>query len=129
MIRAHRIFYTAYPTPPWPCHFCGQPVLQTGRGKWDGNIHHIDWDETNNVLENLAMTHAGCHRSFHSANQTQTQEHRDAIRAGLLGHEVSEETRQKISQANRGKRSTLGYRHTDETKAKLREAALRRHKK
>ena len=50
-------------------------------------------------------------------------------RQSMIGREVSEETRRKISEANMGSKPTMGMKgkkHSEETKEKLRQAALRR---
>ena len=122
MDKAHRIFFEAYPHGPWPCHFCGRPVNRTGRFKDDGNLHHIDENHDHNTLENLAMSHAGCHRSYHSSRQVWTPERRRAHSERFMGHEVPEETRSKISVANRGGTGGSGFsghKHTAESRAKM----------
>lgn len=59
-----------------------------------------------------------------------TEDRNNKIREKLLGHEVSAETRKKISEALRNSNkpnAMLGKKHSDETKAKISEAALKRH--
>ena len=54
-------------------------------------------------------------------------EERAKISAGLMGHPVSEKTRQAVSKAQRGKAGEfLGKKHTDETRRKMTESQLRR---
>lgn len=40
----------------------------------------------------------------------------------LKGHEVSEETKKKISESNTGNKNALGYKHTEESKKKISES-------
>jgi group I intron endonuclease len=69
-----------------------------------------------------------------------TEEHKKKISESLKGHEISDQTRLKISQTKTGipgsprdnhgsKNPMYGRKHTDETKQKMREAALRRYNK
>lgn len=93
--------------PPWHCAFCGEPVsFLGGSAPLSGMIHHIDEDGRNNDPANLAIVHYGCHTRHHST-----------------GRPVSQETREKISRANKGRPCS------PETREKLRQAALRQHGK
>ena len=49
--------------PPWPCYFCGKPV--DGIVRYKSVVHHVDHNHDNNVIENLAPAHKGCHDVHH----------------------------------------------------------------
>jgi len=96
--RTVKAFHKAYGYGPWSCFFCVIPVLEIGRGTWNGNIHHIDDDVTNDTADNLAMTHVLCHRKHHG---------------------LSDVARSKLSDAFRGRESpTKGMRFSAEVNAK-----------
>jgi hypothetical protein len=50
----------------------------------------------------------------------------DKRRKSLIGHPVSEETRNKISAKAKNYKHMLGKKHSEETKQKMRESALRK---
>lgn len=50
----------------------------------------------------------------------------DKRRQSLIGHTVSDETRKKISAKAKNYKHMLGKKHSEETKQKMRESALRR---
>ena len=74
------------------------------------------------------------HTRLHSTNRHHTEETKSKIRETLQGHEVSEETRKKISEKCRGKQSWLkgthgliespmkGKHHSEESRKKMSEA-------
>jgi len=49
---------------------------------------------------------------------------REKCRQAAYKRRVTDETRRKLSEAMKGKKNSLGYRHSEETKRKLREANL-----
>lgn len=53
-------------------------------------------------------------------------EERKKISEGLKGRTVSKKTRKKIAESLKGKRNGLGFKQTDESKEKIRQAALNR---
>ena len=54
--------------------------------------------------------------------RTLSREHRQKIGESQIGHKVSQETRDRISRANKGNQSRLGKLHTEESKRKNRES-------
>jgi hypothetical protein len=52
---------------PWPCFFCGEPVLPwpDEKGKRRQLVHHIDEDQSNDAPENLTASHWCCHSKYH----------------------------------------------------------------
>lgn len=96
--RTMRVFHATYGDPPWNCFFCRTTVLKLGQGTWDGNVHHLDNDETNDVPENIVPAHTVCH---------------------LRHHGVSLEARQKISLKLKGRPSpTRGMKFSPEVNAR-----------
>lgn len=63
--RARRVFLAANGSGPWDCYNCGDEVTSIGRGTYDGNIHHLDENVTNDIPGNLVMMHAICHQHLH----------------------------------------------------------------
>jgi hypothetical protein len=97
-------------------------------------VNHIDEDKTNNRVSNLQW----CTREYNLKYGTRPQRYSEAIKGSkhpLYGKHHSEETKRKISEANKGKGTKLseetkhkisesrkGKKHTEETKRKIREA-------
>jgi hypothetical protein len=63
-------------------------------------VHHKDMNPLNNDISNLEMMTRSEHKKFHA--KYITDETRERLSKALLGHKVSEETRTKIGNANRG---------------------------
>lgn len=76
-----RVFVAAHGPLPHPCHFCGDPVTRWGQRSWDGNIHHVDGDHTNNDPANLAAAHPLCHISYHATGRVMSMESSERKRA------------------------------------------------
>lgn len=55
-----------------------------------------------------------------------SKEHIEALRRSHLGKKYSDELRKKLSNSHKGKSSTKGIHHSEETKEKLRQQALGR---
>lgn len=94
------VFYATHGHEPWNCHFCGSTVTVIGKNTWDGNVHHVDGDESNDVSGNVVMVHTICHQQHHAP----TKEQRAAISRKLKGRQsptrgmhFSEETNRKKS--------------------------------
>ncbi len=69
--------------------------------------HHIDHNPLNNILANLMLMTKGMHSSLHFKNKPssfkghkQSPEAIEKMRAKLLGHPTSPETRKKIGESN-----------------------------
>lgn len=88
-------------------------------------VDHIDGDKTNNKVDNLRWaTHK---ENMNNPITKQKQSDNHACMKGELnpfyGKHHSDETKNKISQANKGNKSSfLGRRHTDESKRKISES-------
>lgn len=67
--RTMKNFYEAYGHGPWECHWCDEPVTQIGQHTWDGNVHHLDHDVTNDDPSNLAIGHTVCHLRTHAPDE------------------------------------------------------------
>lgn len=119
-----RTFLAAYGPFPHPCHFCGEEV-DGHTAPLDGMaavIHHLDHDETNDALENLAPAHHGCHMRYHQTEKWRSPEYRATIGPKLSAALTamyaanggrSPETKAKLAAANEGKR------HSPESRAKM----------
>ena len=68
------------------------------------DIHHIDKNKLNNSLSNLVYLTKSEHTKIHVKN-------------------MSEETKQKMSESQKGNTCRLGTKHSEETKRKMSEAA------
>ena len=49
-------------------------MIRWGQRTWDGSIHHIDGDHTNNDPANLAAAHVFCHTSYHATGRVMSME-------------------------------------------------------
>ena len=108
--QIHREVFFAFNGPgPYPCFGCGEELSFYE----EFCIHHIDEDHENNIPENLTVMHAGCH-----------------IRLHKTGFIISDETRVRMSVANRGRTNSIEHRAAiskascnrvwnDETRAKM----------
>jgi GntR family transcriptional regulator len=69
--RSHTVWLAANGPGPWPCTFCGDPVLRLGDPRIEraaaGIIHHDDHDHGNNAIGNLRAAHNGCHVCYHNS--------------------------------------------------------------
>lgn len=96
--RTMAVFYDTHDNGPWDCFFCDLAVSVIGQTSWDGNVHHIDGDMTNDTPDNVTMTHVICHQQHHAP---------------------IEELKQQISQKLKGRRSpTKGMKFSPEVNAK-----------
>ena len=109
--RAKRVFLEANGDAPWACGYCGGPVYEMGHGGLNGLIHHVDEDPTNDVPKNLVMMHDLCHMRHHKGGKVGNRK----------GAVVTAETRERISNALKGKPAAHGY--TAEVRAKIGAAA------
>jgi len=102
---------------PWLCGRCGELILTLGGSVSSemGIIHHVDEDTSNNDIANLRAMHHACHIAYHNGKRI-----------------ISEETRQKMSAAQKQRRaneppeirdkfvrSMTGKTHTEETRQKI----------
>lgn len=65
------------------------------------------------------------HKKLHMKNMT--EEHHKHLSESLIGHFVSEETRQKISNANKGVSKNKGITRSDKTKRKISKSKTGKH--
>ena len=109
-------------------------------------VHHKNEDKTDNDISNLELLTRAEHARLHLKGRVFTEEHKAKISASKMGHTVSNEQRQqmreaklgtkasdvtkkKMSESSKGNtrgKSNKGKIHSEETKQKYREAALRR---
>jgi hypothetical protein len=83
---------------PWPCYVCGESVV-------DLLVHHLDEDRTNNAPENLVAVHRSCHATLHMGGKPKSEEHRAKLSAAGLGRTFSDESRAKMSESAKNRRS------------------------
>jgi NUMOD3 motif len=71
--RNYQRVYVEHNGPgPWPCSECPDLVSAIGCRRGEGNVHHIDGDETNDAPDNLTMLHGACHQRLHVREGQQT---------------------------------------------------------
>lgn len=106
----HAVYYQHHGEGETKCWCCGKPIFTIWsntlrRYKTDHEyiIHHIDFDPTNNSIDNLALVLWGCHSAIHNKAREVTQETRDRMSKSHLGKSPSRETRAKLSKALKGK--------------------------
>lgn len=113
----HRETFFAWNGPgPYICHFCGEDVFFE-----EVHVHHRDHDDYNNDKSNLVAAHVGCHHSYH--RKQMTQEEKNAAAARMRNRTVSDETRQKMSEAKKARGKTGP--EPEEVRQKKKEAVLK----
>jgi hypothetical protein len=110
---------------PWPhqCYFCDE-VVDGHTSPFDSTaavVHHINGDETDHDLSNLAGAHHGCHVSYHARHRT--PETREKIGQGRRGKKASPELRERLRTAHLG--VPLSPQHAANIAAALRTPAAR----
>lgn len=101
--------------------------------KADEVVHHIDGDRHNNSPNNLQLMKKGEHTSLHMTGWNPSEEWREKLRQANLGKRHTEETKQKISEAKLGTKlseeckqkmsiARIGKTHTKQTKKKMSES-------
>jgi len=83
-------------------------------------IHHKDHDHDNNDIENLQVTHYGCHTRHHWTGKQHTDETKSKLAVHRVGKPLSDETKAKMSAATKGKSKS------EETRRRMSEAAKNR---
>lgn len=68
--RAHRVYFESHGELPQPCDYCGEPVVELGRGRMQGVIHHVNEVQSDDRPENLKLMHHLCHRRHHTPKTT-----------------------------------------------------------
>jgi hypothetical protein len=93
MARNRRRYTRLVGSGPWECFLCYDEVLELGKHRDQGHVHHLDENEENDDPSNLAVVHADCHNILHQAGRparaTQkggTHTWGDKISEGLRGH-------------------------------------------
>jgi hypothetical protein len=71
-VAYRRAFREANGPGPWPCCFCGEPVVDAKGEAFNARtfvVHHIDHDHANDAPDNLAATHNECHARHHATER------------------------------------------------------------
>lgn len=111
-----RVFIETNGDGPWSCYSCYDQVEKIGQDTWDGNIHHLDEDATNDSPENLVIMHVICHQRFHGpSSNIWVKGHQP----WNLGKKATAEARAHMSVSKKANPPFLGKRHTDEARAKI----------
>jgi hypothetical protein len=84
---------------PYECHFCGESVVYERPWLHHADafvIHHLDWDRSNNALDNLVPTHSRCHQDHHTVERAKGRKgvrskNRRAEQAAQLLHDPTSE--------------------------------------
>ena len=94
------------------------------------DIHHLDENKLNNSLSNLVYLTRSEHTKIHHKCQTLSEETKQKMSEAkkgekhpLYGKQLSEETKRKMSEAKKGNKNMLGKHHTEETKRKIRNSS------
>jgi len=126
--KRHALIYTQHHGDgPYTCEHCGEIILKLGKRSRDGAIHHKNEDKLDNRIENLSVMHFGCHRSLHTSgdeNPSKRPEIAAKISASLMGHEVTQATRDAVSRANKGNKYSVGRVYTPEMRERMRQAMI-----
>lgn len=99
----------------WPEEF------EDGKRK---HVHHIDFDNTNNVVSNLVVLTGSEHRIIHYLFDQKSKEIKEKISETLKGRKLPEDTRIKMSVSRKGIQTTKGkhWKLSEETRKKQSEA-------
>jgi 5-methylcytosine-specific restriction endonuclease McrA len=127
--RTRKVFVTQHGQGPWSCCVCSEEIMKFGRSTYDGNIHHLDDDATNDIPDNLVIAHTICHqRHFHPI----TLDMRDRISSKLKnrpsptkGMKFSAETNRKKSHPGENN-PFFGKQHTGDSLSKMRQPRERK---
>lgn len=112
----------------WIAHYgCKHPNGYNLTDGGDGRLGYKTTDETKQLMsrnrKGRIPWNKGLTKELDSRmNRLMTEEHKDKIRRALLGHTVTERTRLKISESQKGKR--LGVFCTQEHKDKISQARM-----
>ena len=90
------------------------------RQKWMV-IHHIDENPLNDDISNLQLMTKAEHMRLHRTGKINSKETREKISDGNKGKKLSEETLKKMSEFMKGNTYRLGQKATEETRKKLSE--------
>ena len=104
MSEYQRLFFAEHGNGPWPCDFCSEPVV-------DLTVHHRDHDHFNDEIGNLGAVHPSCHTTHHV--RYRKDDH----------YSKAWETRRTKGWVN----PLIGYVHTEQTKQRVSEGAIRRY--
>ena len=113
--------------PYFKKHWIHQWQVHTHVGYKKGyDIHHIDENKMNNSLSNLVYLTRSEHVKIHSnGNKNMLGKHHSEETKRKLSEankNMSEETKKKMSEVHKGNKNMLGKHHSEETKRKMSEA-------
>src|SRR5205814_3696547 len=120
--RTMRSFYVLRGYVPWMCYWCGNVVSKIGRTTWDGNVHHLDGDKTNDAGGNLEIGHTICHQHSHDITDEMKQQISDKLKgrpSPTKGMTFSAEVNAKKSRPGETN-PFYGHRHDIESLTKMR---------
>jgi hypothetical protein len=103
--QTQQVFRAANGIGPWLCEECDILVYRIGTESEDGNVHHRDHDETNDVPENLVVLHARCHGRLHVREAGEARNIKISIT--LTGRPRSEAARAAISAGKMGEKNHM----------------------
>ena len=115
--------------PYFKRHWIHQWQVHTHIGYEEGyDIHHLDENKLNNSLSNLVYLTRSEHTKIHNKSgkklSEETKQKMSEAKKGekhpFYGQHHSEETKRKMSEAAKGNKNMLGKHHTEETKRKIR---------
>lgn len=93
MARNRRRYRRLVGNGPWICRVCGEDVIEIGRRRDQGHVHHLNENETDDDPDNLCVLHADCHNIIHQTGrpsrvtpQGGTHSWGHKISKGLKGH-------------------------------------------
>lgn len=88
MSKHREIFFARNGPGPWLCLGCGAPVEMN-----EVQVHHIDENHENNTSENLSAMHHPCHVRLHRLGHAKSNEHRERLSEALRGRPHSDAAR------------------------------------
>lgn len=98
--QQRKVFLETNGPGPWPCYYehCNEFVQPE-----ELRVHHVDEDKGNNDPTNIVAIHHPCHMKLHHTGKHVSEETRRKLADAQRGKRHSAETRRKISEAGRGR--------------------------